>query len=98
MGAEFNKNLFPSPGPSNRDVDNLMDIVYSKNNVPTRLTVERWLHIVENHDDVAGYYDEILRIVEDPDFIMEKTEIEETLKEVFEVISWTVESSPPKCL
>lgn len=48
-----------------------MDIVYSKNNIQIRLTSERWLHIVENHDDMAGYYDEVLRTIEDPDFIIE---------------------------
>ena len=32
------------------------DITYSVNNVPIRLTDERWIHIVENHDDMAGYY------------------------------------------
>jgi hypothetical protein len=47
-----------------------MDIVKSKNDVPIRLTEERWLHIVENHDDLAGYYDEVLSCVEDPDFII----------------------------
>ena len=47
-----------------------MDIVKSKNNIPIRLTEERWLHIVENHDDLAGYYDEVLNTVEDPDFII----------------------------
>ena len=48
-----------------------MDIAYSKNNVPIRLTTERWLHIVENHDEVAGYYDEVLQAIEDPDYIIE---------------------------
>lgn len=47
-----------------------MDIVYSKNNVPIRLNEERWVHIVENHDDVAGYYDEILNTLEEPDYII----------------------------
>lgn len=47
-----------------------MEIVKSKNNVSIRLTEERWLHIVENHDDLAGYYDEVLNTVEDPDFII----------------------------
>ena len=42
----------------------------SKNNIPIRLTEERWLHIVENHDDLAGYYDEVLQTVEEPDFII----------------------------
>jgi hypothetical protein len=32
-----------------------MKIAYSKNNVPIRLTYERWVHIIEAHDDLAGY-------------------------------------------
>lgn len=47
-----------------------MDIIYSINKVPIRLTEERWFHIVENHDDLAGYYDEILQTLEEPDFIL----------------------------
>jgi hypothetical protein len=31
-----------------------MDIAISKAGVPIRLTDERWHHIVENHDDLAG--------------------------------------------
>lgn len=37
-----------------------MEKVISKNNIPIRLTEERWLHIVENHDEMAGYYDKEL--------------------------------------
>jgi hypothetical protein len=48
-----------------------MEIVISKNGVPIRLTEERWFHIVENHDDLAGYHDEVLEAVEDPDFILQ---------------------------
>lgn len=44
-----------------------MDIAYSIANVPIRLTHERWFHIVENHDEMAGYYDDVLVTVEDPD-------------------------------
>lgn len=47
-----------------------MDIVISKNGVPIRLTDERWFHIVENHDDLAGYYDQVVEAVEDPDVIL----------------------------
>jgi hypothetical protein len=47
-----------------------MDIAISKSGVPIRLTDERWCHIVENHDDLAGYYDEVLLTVENPDFVM----------------------------
>jgi hypothetical protein len=48
-----------------------MDVAFSKNGVPIRLTDERWFHIVENHDDVAGYYDEVLETIEDPEIILQ---------------------------
>ncbi len=47
-----------------------MDAVFSSNGVPIRLTEERWFHIVENHDDLAGHYDDVLDTVESPDFIL----------------------------
>lgn len=47
-----------------------MDIVYSMNNIPIRMTTERWFHIVENHEDVASYYDEVLGTIEEPDIIV----------------------------
>lgn len=47
-----------------------MDIAYSVNNVPIRLTAERWYHIVENHDDVAGHYDDVLETIENPDLVL----------------------------
>ena len=48
-----------------------MDRARSRHDVPIRLTEERWLHIVESHDDLAGYYDRVLETVEDPDYIVE---------------------------
>lgn len=47
-----------------------MDIAYSVDGIPIRLTTERWFHIVENHDDLAGHYDEVLNAVENPDMIL----------------------------
>ena len=47
-----------------------MEIAESANKVPIRLTDERWIHIIENHDDLAGYYDEILTIIEVPDYVI----------------------------
>ena len=47
-----------------------MDIAISIEGVPIRLTHERWFHIVENHDDLAGYYEDVLDIVENPDLII----------------------------
>ena len=34
--------------------------VMSVDGVPIRLTEERWFHIVENHDDMAGHYEDVL--------------------------------------
>lgn len=47
-----------------------MDIVSSKSGVSIRLTEERWVHIIENHDDLAGHYDDVLYTIEDPDYII----------------------------
>ena len=47
-----------------------MDIAFSVGGVPIRLTSERWLHIVETHDDLAGYYDDVLAAVEDPEMVL----------------------------
>jgi len=48
-----------------------MERVLSNNKVPIRLTEERWIHIVENHDDLAGHYDDFLDTVENPDMIVQ---------------------------
>lgn len=47
-----------------------MDFAFSVEGVPIRLTSERWFHIVETHDDLAGYYDEVLETIERPDVIL----------------------------
>lgn len=47
-----------------------MDVAHSKNNVPIRLISDRWFHIVENHNDLAGYYDDIIITVEKPNMIL----------------------------
>lgn len=47
-----------------------MDFAFSVEGVPIRLTSERWFHIVETHDDVAGYYDEVLETIERPETIL----------------------------
>jgi hypothetical protein len=48
-----------------------MDVIKSKNNVPIRLTKERWFHITEEHSEMAGYYFEVLETVEEPEAIYE---------------------------
>jgi hypothetical protein len=47
-----------------------MDLTISVDGVPIRLTTERWFHIVENHDELAGYYDAVLETVGDPDLVL----------------------------
>jgi len=47
-----------------------MDIAFSIEGVPVRLTTERWFHIVENHDELAGYYDNVLETIEQPQWIL----------------------------
>lgn len=48
-----------------------MAVIKSKNNVPIRLTEERWFHITEEHSEMAGYYFEVLETVEEPEAIYE---------------------------
>jgi hypothetical protein len=48
-----------------------MDAVTSRNGVSIRLTEERWFHIVETHDEMAGRYDEVLSAIEVPDYVIQ---------------------------
>ena len=47
----------------------MTDIVQSVHGVPVRLTTERWMHIVEHHDDLAGHYHDVLGVVAAPDAV-----------------------------
>jgi hypothetical protein len=47
----------------------MMEIVYSVNKVPIRLTEERWFHIAEEHNELAGYYFDVLETVKKPQVI-----------------------------
>jgi hypothetical protein len=49
----------------------MTNITHSVDNIPIRLTAERWNHIVENHDDMAGYYFEVLETVANPTWVLE---------------------------
>ncbi len=46
-----------------------MDVAFSVNGVPIRLTAERWAHIVEARDELAGRMDEVLAAIESPDWV-----------------------------
>ena len=48
-----------------------MDFAVSKNGVPIRLPLERWLHITVGHPEVADYYFEIFDTIEEPNVIFE---------------------------
>lgn len=48
-----------------------MDITFSINKIPIRLTDDRWYHISVGHPEIAGYYFEILECIEKPDAIYE---------------------------
>jgi len=49
----------------------MTNTVYSINQVPIRLTDERWRHIVGNHNDLASYYFEVLETVAHPELVLE---------------------------
>ena len=46
-----------------------MEVAYSKRRIPIRLSPDRWAHIVEHHDDLAGYRDHVLGTIEEPDAV-----------------------------
>ncbi len=50
-----------------------MDIAFWVNQVPIRLTEERWHHMVNSHDELAGYYDDCLHVIEEPDLVLAGT-------------------------
>ena len=49
----------------------MSSVVAPVNNIPVRLTDERWMHIVENHNDLAGYYDKVLEAVANPKWVIQ---------------------------
>ena len=47
-----------------------MEIAHSINSVPIRLTSERWVHIVENHDELVGKLFDVMETIADPDYVL----------------------------
>jgi hypothetical protein len=47
-----------------------MEKPVSKNGVPIRLPDERWTHVVESHDYMAGSLELVVETIEDPDYIV----------------------------
>jgi hypothetical protein len=48
----------------------MTETVSSRNGVPIRLTDERWLHITEEHAELAGLRLEILETIVEPDRVL----------------------------
>ena len=48
----------------------MTETAISKNGVPIRLTDERWLHISEEHCELAGYRLDVLETIGDPERIL----------------------------
>ncbi|MDA3792309.1 MAG: hypothetical protein PF545_01450 [Elusimicrobia bacterium] len=48
-----------------------MIIVKSQNNIPIRLTKERWMHIINRHPEMRGLQDCVLHALSSPDKIQE---------------------------
>jgi prolyl oligopeptidase PreP (S9A serine peptidase family) len=46
-----------------------MKVILSVNNVPIRLTEERWLHITEEHSEMAGYYYDAIETISSPEAV-----------------------------
>jgi hypothetical protein len=48
----------------------ILETAYSINNVPIRLTDERWDKIVDSHPYMSSYYERMLDAVEQPQYIL----------------------------
>jgi hypothetical protein len=44
-----------------------MEIAVSRNGIPIRISDERWTHVVEAHDYMAGHLELVIETIEDPD-------------------------------
>jgi hypothetical protein len=47
-----------------------MIVVYSKNNVPIRITQERWMHITKRHSEMENQKEKISETISNPEFIL----------------------------
>lgn len=61
-----------------------MEAARSRNGVPIRLPDERWIHITEEHCELAGHYFDVLETIENPEAIYEgKAEERLAVKELW---------------
>ena len=52
------------------DMDTELRTAPSRSGFTVRVTSERWAHITESHDYMAGYLDHVIETVEDPDWLV----------------------------
>ena len=62
-----------------------MTAAKSVNGVRIRLTSERWVHITEEHCEMAGYFFEVLEALEEPEVVVYK---EQTSEEGFVITAF----------
>lgn len=62
--------VIPTTLQYNVIMEGILGVTDSLNSVPIRLTYERWAHIVEAHDYMAGLHDRVLETVAEPDVIV----------------------------
>ena len=48
-----------------------MIVVYSKNSVPIRITLERWAHIIRRHPEMENQRGKVEETVSNPDFVQQ---------------------------
>jgi hypothetical protein len=48
----------------------MINLIYSVNRVPIRLTDERWAHITEEHCEMAGLRPDVLETVAQPELVL----------------------------
>jgi hypothetical protein len=48
-----------------------MRVARSVNGIPIRLTDERWLHVTEEHSELAGYFFDVIETIETPESVVE---------------------------
>jgi len=49
-----------------------MDIAYSINGIPSRLTEKRWRRIIERYFNLFNYKEDVLELIEQPEYIFGK--------------------------
>jgi len=68
----------------------MSNVTISKHDVPIRLPEERWSHIENEHDDLAGLRDDVFHTVAEPDRILAGNEGELLAVREIEQGKWLV--------